>query len=304
MGKLFRKALFGGFRKKDVITYLENTAAQRKEEQQTQEGTLRELNAQTDDLRQQLQAAESGIEALQQLLVQAQDHAAALRREADNAENRGAEARVRVQELEGQLTREQEEKEMLQSTVAQLSGQVENMEALSQQNEALTARCTDLQAGLDAREQILEEQADGLAYQQAEYDKLQKAYTALLQQRQEMEQRPVVQESRVEELLYLRREIERMRDSYDALMRQMLGCNLRREPVQADTADYRNLLEKMDRALMCLEQLVACKECRAEESAAKAEAPVKEEPAKPAVKESVKKAVTLEEILKLVRSKK
>ena len=299
MGKLFRKALFGGFHKKDVIAYLEDTAAKQKEERQTQESDLQALNAQLDDLRQQLQTAEAGNHALQQQLLQAQEQAAALRREADSAENRGAEARVRASKLEEQLAQEKEECAQLKAMVAQLNQQLENAEALIQQKDELESRCVALQADLDAREQLLEEQADALACQQAECEKLQKAYTVMLQQREEQERRPMMQESRVEDLLYLRREIERMRDSYDVLMRQILGCNLRREPVQADTADYRNLLEKMDRALLCLEQLLANKEASEEETPA-AEEVMKETSAKT----TVKKSVTLDEILKLVRNKK
>ena len=199
MGKLFRKTLFGGFHKKDVIAYLENIAAQNKNLQQKHAEELQVQNEQAEALRQQLQEAEAQMQTLHQQIAQAEDHAAALRREADNAENRGAEARVRAKELENQLA-------------AQMQAQTEEkatLEARCQEaREELEARCQALQAELELRQQALEMHTDALEFQQAECEKLQTAYNALLQQRQEA-QRMTMQEPHFEELLYLRREIER-----------------------------------------------------------------------------------------------
>ena len=176
------------------------------------------------------------------------------------------------------------------------------MQMQTDEKATLEARCQELQAELELRQQALEMQTDALAFQQAENEKLQTAYDALLQQRQES-QRVVMQEPRLEELMYLRREIERMRDSYDALMRQMWGYNWQREPVQSNPVNYRDLLDKMDRALNCLEQLVACKECHAEAPVSTGAAVVGE-PAESGKKDAPKKTLALEEILRLVRNKK
>lgn len=281
MGKLFRKTLFGGFCKKDVIAYLENISAQNKSLQQSHAEELQAQNEQADALRQQLQEAEVQMQMLRQQIAQAEDHAAALRREADNAENRGAEARVRAKELEKQLMQ---------------------MQMQSDEKATLEAQCQALQEELELRQQALEMQTDALAFQQAENEKLQTAYNALQQQRQEA-QRVVMQEPHLEELLYLRREIERMRDSYDALMRQMWGYNWQREPAQSNPMNYRDLLDKMDRALNCLEQLVSCRECRAD-APVSAETAAVGEPAESGKKDAPKKALALEEILRLVRNKK
>lgn len=316
MGKLFRKTLFGGFRKKDVIAYLETAAAQRKEDLREAESNLQALQSEQEALQAQLEEVRAEREDLQQQLTQAQEHAAALRREADNAENRGAEARVRGAELEAQLAQAREALETLQNTVAELEEQGAEAGMLSTQLAQTEYQCQVLQARQEELQETLREKEEVVAGLQAAYDKLQQEHTALQQAHAALGQQrqapdaavppvpPVPPELPPRELTDLRRELERMRDSYEALMLSMLGCGRQREPLQAERDRQQDLLtsisRQMDRVLECLEQLVGCRD-RGEEP--QQPAPVQEKPEAPADgrKQGEKKAVTLEEILRLVR---
>ncbi len=305
MAKLFRKSLLGGFRKKDVITYIEASAAKQKEELQEFEARLQELQSREEELQKLLQDAESGTESLKEQLAQAQEQAAGLRKEADSAENRGAEARIRVQALEEELAAAKAEGETLRADATKLQGRAEALESLTLRCQGLEARCAALQQELDERQRQLEELRDALAFQQAESDRLQKGYAALLQQRPEYPVAAPRQEVRAsapaaqaeqEDLLYLRREIQRMRDSYDALVLSVLSGS--RQP-DAEAERRQDLLvtinHQMDRALGYLEKLVDLQDCQQSE-------PAKAEPvSQPSQKESEKLPVTLEEILRLVR---
>lgn len=293
MGKLFRTALFGGFHKKDVLTYLETAAEERSRGLSQQEALQQESAAKESALTEELRRAETVAEDLRQQLAQAQEHTAALRREADAAENRGAEARIRLRALEEELAAAQSAQALLPQVQEDLRVCTEARDELMQAQEILQAQFSALQYEAEGRLQRLEEQRNALSCQQAEYEKLQQDYTALLQR----QTTPTVSASsavREEELLYLRKEIERMRDSYDILLRQMLNCGLQREVAQPDPGSYRNLLEKMDRALECLEQLLACNThpCQsAQTETATAAEPQRQE----------KRTVSLDDILRLVR---
>ena len=296
MGKLFRKSLFGGFHKKDVIAYIESSAAKQKEDLQFCETELQQVQAQEAELRKQLQVAEADVVVLKTQLMQAQEHNAALRREADSAENRGAEARIRVQALEQELAAVKAEGEDLRKDLSKLQETDTALEAQCARNQALETRCAMLQNELDARQNRLEELQDALAFQQAENGRLQESYAALLQKQAE---RPVMaaQQSCAaqptqEDLLYLRREMQRMRDSYDALVLSVLGNG--RHP-EGDAQCRQDLLvtinHQMDQALDYLEKLVNLRE----------EASVQPAKVQPVRKETEKKSATLEEILRMVR---
>jgi chromosome segregation ATPase len=228
--------------------------------------------------------------------MQAQEHNAALRREADSAENRGAEARIRVQALEQELAAVKAEGEDLRKDLSKLQETDTALEAQHVRNQALETRCAMLQNELDARQNRLEELQDALAFQQAENGRLQESYAALLQKQAE---RPVMaaQQSCAaqptqEDLLYLRREMQRMRDSYDALVLSVLGNG--RHP-EGDAQCRQDLLvtinHQMDQALDYLEKLVNLRE----------EASVQPAKVQPVRKETEKKSATLEEILRMVR---
>lgn len=296
MGKLFRKSLFGGFHKKDVIAYIESSAAKQKEELRFCETELQQMQAMEEELRMQLQMAESDAAMLKTQLMQAQEHNAALRREADSAENRGAEARIRAQALEQELAAVKAECEELRSNLSKLQEAEAALEAQCVRNQALETRCATLQNELDARQRRLEELQDALAFQQSENERLQGNYTALLQKQAEnpvmTARQSCAAQPAQEDLLYLRREMQRMRDSYDALVLSVLGNG--RHP-EGDAQCRQDLLvtinRQMDQALDYLEKLV---NLRAEEPAQ----PVKVQPVR---KDPEKKSAALEEILRMVR---
>ncbi len=302
MAKLFRKSMFGGFHKQDVIEYIESSAAKQKEAQDELEARLQEQQGKEKDLLFLLQDSRLSVVSLKEQLAQAQDQAASLRKEADSAENRGAEARIRVQELEEALAAAKAESETLREEASKQQDCTEAMESLATRCQGLEARCTALQHELDERQRQLEDLKDALAFQQAENDRLQKGYAAMLQRpvypaaepRQEF-RAPAAQVDQ-EDLLHLRREIQRMRDSYDALVLSVLSGN--RQP-DTETERREDLLvtinHQMDRALGYLEKLVDLQDAQPEE-------PAKVQPVTQHFqKEREKLPMSLEEILRMVR---
>ena len=302
MAKLFRKSMFGGFHKQDVIEYIEASSAKQKEAQDELEARLQEQQGKEKDLLFLLQDSRLSVVSLKEQLAQAQEQAASLRKEADSAENRGAEARIRVQELEEALAAAKAEGDTLREEASKQQDCTEAMEALATRCQGLEGRCAALQHDLDERQ--MEELKDALAFQQAENDRLQKGYTAMLQRpvypaaepRQEFRAPVTTMQAEQEDLLYLRREIQRMRDSYDALVLSVLSGS--RQP-DAETERREDLLvtinHQMDRALGYLEKLVDLQDAQSEEPA-KAQST-----AQHVQKERERLPMTMEEILRMVR---
>ena len=304
MAKLFRKSMFGGFHKQDVIEYIEASSAKQKEAQDELEARLQEQQGKEKDLLFLLQDSRLSVVSLKEQLAQAQEQATSLRKEADSAENRGAEARIRVQELEEALAAAKAEGDTLREEVSKQQDCTEAMEALATRCQGLEGRCAALQHDLDERQRQMDELKDALAFQQAENDRLQKGYAAMLQRpvypaaepRQEFRAPVTTMQAEQEDLLYLRREIQRMRDSYDALVLSVLSGN--RQP-DAETERREDLLvtinHQMDRALGYLEKLVDLQDAQPEE-------PAKAQPvAQHIQKERERLPMTMEEILRMVR---
>ena len=206
--------------------------------------------------------------------------------------------------MEEALAAAKAEGDTLREEVSKQQDCTEAMEALATRCQGLEGRCAALQHDLDERQRQMEELKDALAFQQAENDRLQKGYTAMLQRpvypvaepRQEFRAPVTTMQAEQEDLLYLRREIQRMRDSYDALVLSVLSGS--RQP-DAETERREDLLvtinHQMDRALGYLEKLVDLQDAQPEE-------PAKAQPTAQRVqKERERLPMTMEEILRMVR---
>lgn len=306
MGQLFRQTLFGGFKKKDVITYLETSAAQHKTELQAQESRLEQLQAKETALQRLLQEAQVESYTMRSQLTKAQEQATALQREADDAENRGAQARTRARELEEQLRQAEETartqlcqlEEKLAMAAEDAADQALAAEARAQEFRGLEEQLAEKQREAETLRQTLEERTNDLDRCRELLEQLQNSGNPQQHACREPFGAQSMPAFRPDELRELRRELDRMRDSYDNLMLSMLGCGGHRIPVQEDPAQ-RSLLEningQMDRALAYLERLVACRENPTEQQ------PAPRPQEAEAVKETEKKPVTLDEILRLVR---
>lgn len=133
MGKAFRTALFGGFRRKDVIAYLERLAGPAGfdgtlQSAQAQESAAAEAEARRAELQQQVSDQEQELAALTVQLDGAKDELAELRA-------RSAQAEERAQALERERARLEEALHAKDDEAAELRAAQERSEA-----DALAAR--------------------------------------------------------------------------------------------------------------------------------------------------------------------
>lgn len=192
MAKILKSALIGGFRKKDVIEYLEelNLECQKEQEAQAKENrslsdTIAELHARLEQQEKDLQEAREAAEALQ---AQA-DAAEAALEERQSALDRAADALEESKAaLEQQLAAEQQLRVTLEETVARMA----ELEAQAADREAVEAGLRDRLTAGEAEAAAQQEKLRALAAELAAADsarcELEQQIAALTEENEKLRQ--------------------------------------------------------------------------------------------------------------------
>ncbi len=149
----FRTAAFGGFNRQDVLTYLEEQAAQASRQREELEGQLSEANTQRDTLRREGEELRGQITQLQQSLD-------ALRQEQAGLSSRLEECN---RELSTSRTQSSQNAQALEAALRERDALQEKLEALTPDAQAYT-QLKDRTAGVELeahrRAQAIQEQAE------------------------------------------------------------------------------------------------------------------------------------------------
>ena len=153
MGRAFRTALFGGFRKKDVIAYLEHLAGPTGfdgtlQSAQAANAAYEEDSARLAELERQAAEKQEEMAALAAQLGEAQDALAVSRAGADDAEARArtleSENTRLTQSLNDGCKREDELRDALQRSEAEAVAAKERVRQLEEELEQQRRRCDEL----------------------------------------------------------------------------------------------------------------------------------------------------------------
>lgn len=258
MGKVFKTAVFGGFRKQEVIGYLDTLSQEKKRDNDRYEAEIALLEKQVEDLKGQLLRAEE---------ARSRTHAdmAALKAETEQ-ESARQEALLREQKQQAEAERQAlaREKAGVETEKAAL---LRDKQALSEQNAALSSRVLDF----DDERRVFEAEKQRLENEIAE-------------QRRELENRIFDLEAEVLENLEKsvdireRTGLERARHSIWDLARSLTEGELK-----SDLAGLGELKGQTEKILTHVRELIARGEATADEADAPgdtaADVPADEAPA-------------------------
>jgi len=192
MAKILKSALIGGFRKKDVIEYLEELNLERQKEQEAQakenrslSDTIAELHARLEQQENDLQEAREAAEALQ---AQA-DAAEAALEERQSALDRAADA---LEESKAALEQQLAAEQQLRVTLEENAARMAELEARVADREAVEAGLRDRLTAGEAEAAVQQEKLRALAAELAAADsarcELEQQIAALTEENEKLRQ--------------------------------------------------------------------------------------------------------------------
>lgn len=163
MAKILKSTLIGGFRKKDVIEYLEELNLERQQEQAQHDREHRALSDSNAELHTRLEAMQTELDGVLQEaddlleeLTESRERTAALEQEKQTAADRITDLERQVEELESQAAEAGALRDRVAALEADLAARTEHLQAVTAQLALTDCEKAELQAEIEKLRQPAE----------------------------------------------------------------------------------------------------------------------------------------------------